>query len=261
MSGSKENKTESDGSTTDEASKRKREEDIFGKSKRVQRTPERYKQKEDTFKKILETLSTLSEDIKEIKNNQESFSKEILELKKENESLRKQNVELKKEISIISEKVEKMEREKRRNNVVVQGLQIETSEPRKLKETMENFIKEELDIEISIKSARKLGNRTCLVELSNDEEKLKVMQNKSKLKGIQTDKIFINDDMSKNEREVQAKIRNIAKMEKAKGKKVKIGYQKIEIDKQKWVWSKEKGELEELKIETNIKKRGEDTKN
>ena len=53
------------------------------------------------------------------------------------------------------------------------------------------------------------------------------MKNKNKLKGTQT---YIDDDLTKEELEIQKQIREIARKEKQKGSQVRIGYKKICID-------------------------------
>lgn len=74
-----------------------------------------------------------------------------------------------KELMKYRRKIDRMEKEKRRNNVVLQGI--------------------ELEIEIDIKSARKLGNKICLVETKNAKNKEILMQNKNKLKHIKAKRI------------------------------------------------------------------------
>lgn len=44
------------------------------------------------------------------------------------------------------------------------------------------------------KNAVKLGSKTCLIELKDLQERMKVMENKAKLKDIQDEKIYIYDD-------------------------------------------------------------------
>lgn len=50
-------------------------------------------------------------------------------------------------------------------------LPIDTSDPQVLKEVMENLIWGELKIDVNLRSARKLGNKTCFIELNNINEK------------------------------------------------------------------------------------------
>jgi polysaccharide deacetylase 2 family uncharacterized protein YibQ len=59
----------------------------------------------------------------------------------------------------------------------------------------------------------------------------KVIKQKGKLKGNRaTEKIFIDNDLTKKEREILKKIRAIAREEKREGKDVKVGYMKITIE-------------------------------
>lgn len=43
-------------------------------------------------------------------------------------------------------------------------------------------------------------------------------------------RIFIDDDLTREEREIQRKLRERAKLERGKGKRFKIGPQKISIE-------------------------------
>ena len=54
-----------------------------------------------------------------------------------------------------------------------------------------------------------------------------ILQNKNKLKGKE---IYIENDLTKQEREIQAAIRQKAKEERNKGNEVKIGYLKLRIN-------------------------------
>lgn len=254
-----------DGYSTDESSKRKKDSqeffDIFSKSRKISRTPDKGKQSEDKLEKIFQMMISLSEDIKEMKQEQKKYNEEILKLKVENENTKKENAELKKEINMINEKIDTMERERRKKNVIVQGLTINSTDQNTLKDTMNTFVKKELDIDINVRSARKLGQKTCLLELDNIDEKYRVMQNKSKLRNIRTERIYINDDMTKTERDIQGTIRKIAKQEKIKGKKVIIGYQKLVIDEQEWKWNKDRNEMQLITKDKNKQSQDQALKN
>jgi hypothetical protein len=61
--------------------------------------------------------------------------------------------------------------------------------------------------------------------------KEKVMKLKGKLREKKkTEKMFIDNDITKPEREIQKKLGTIAKEEKREGKEVKVGYRKISIE-------------------------------
>jgi hypothetical protein len=67
-----------------------------------------------------------------------------------------------------------------------------------------------------------------IVEMKEWSGKEKVMKQKGKLRERkETEKIFINNDLTKQGREIQNKLRTIAKEEKMEGKEIKVGYGKI----------------------------------
>ncbi|KAF2890645.1 hypothetical protein ILUMI_15528 [Ignelater luminosus] len=114
---------------------------------------------------------------------------------------------------------------------------------------MNDLVKQYLEVETKIKTVRKLGSRTCLIEMNNTHEKNKIMQSKSKLKDIQGAKIYINDDVTRREREGQTSIRKFAYEERSKGKDLKIAMKKVVVNSTEWKWNKE----EERLIETMTK--------
>lgn len=94
-----------------------------------------------------------------------------------------------------------------------------------------------------MKRARKLNQTTCLVELFTLEDKVQIMSKKGKLRNHKSKRIFINDDMSKEERIIEGKLREKAKSERALGKTVKQGFHKLIIDGQVWKWAKAEDKL------------------
>ena len=70
------------------------------------------------------------------------------------------------------------------------------------------------------------------VTFKNFEDKLRVVKNKATLRGQD---IFIDDDLTKDERSIQAALRQRARTEREKGNdEVRVGYQKILLNDQ-WV--------------------------
>ncbi|KAK9712760.1 hypothetical protein QE152_g24755 [Popillia japonica] len=189
---------------------------VFAKSKMIVRSPVKQQKGE-------EKLDKLGAEQELIKEKLISIQQENKVLKNENMVLRQENAEIKKEDREMRIDIERREKEQRRNNIVMTGLPIDTDNTNILKEAMENFIKEHLEIDVKVQIATKLGAKTCLIALGSKEEKFKIIENKKKLKELQTHKIFINDDLTKKEREKQTIIRKAAKEERIKGNTVKIG--------------------------------------
>jgi hypothetical protein len=63
-----------------------------------------------------------------------------------------------------------------------------------------------------------------------------MMLNKSKLKEKKDERMYIDDDLTKEERETQKKLRELARKERDRGKRVKIGYRKIQINGEWFRW-------------------------
>lgn len=144
----------------------------------------------------------------------------------------------------VKNEMEFLKKKSKENNVVVSGVEIKYEDPLQIKEQIQSFTRESLGIESKIRDVRKLGPKTCLVELENRNEKRKIMFNKRKLKEIPNRKIFIMDDLTKRELEMQKKLRSKAIEEKAKGKEVTIGYRKLTIDGVVWRWNGTEEKLE-----------------
>ncbi|KAL3276874.1 hypothetical protein HHI36_012238 [Cryptolaemus montrouzieri] len=132
---------------------------------------------------------------------------DIIELKKENKILIEHNREMECKLELLGDRIDKLENEKRRNNLIVQCLTIKSENQDELKTEIAETIEKHLGIEVKITGASKLGPKTCLVELENAEVKKNFMMDKNKLGGLVGEKIYINDDLSKKDRGIQGHIR------------------------------------------------------
>jgi hypothetical protein len=132
--------------------------------------------------------------------------------------------------------VENEERRRRKNNIVTSGWRGEGKRKQQIKEEKENFIKENIEVK-EFYNISTSGN-----EKENGKEK--VMKQKEKLREKkETEKMFIDNDLTKQEREIQKKLRTIAKEEKREGKEVKMRYSKIVIERIQWRWNAERERL------------------
>uniref|UniRef100_A0A6P7H2N3 Spindle pole body component 110-like n=1 Tax=Diabrotica virgifera virgifera TaxID=50390 RepID=A0A6P7H2N3_DIAVI len=195
----------------------------------------------DQIIKMMHDLTTetknLTTEVKEIKNEQRKYWEELNDLKtelekvkQENQTKHKEKEEMKKELNYMKIRVQRLEKERKVNNVVIQGLPIDTIDRNALKQTVGSFMEKEMNINVQIEEVIKLGEKTCLVKLQNKFEKEKIMQNKAKLKHIKGNKVYINNDITKEELQTQKKIRQVANEEINKGKSVTIKYNKLIID-------------------------------
>ena len=91
-------------------------------------------------------------------------------------------------------------------------------------ETVKEFINEKMKIGAGVDKAHmiKVGGKNTIIvaTMKSMEEKIRIMKEKSKLeKGV-----YIDDDLTRKEREVQQHIRRVAKERREKGEYVKIAY-------------------------------------
>ncbi|XP_024888803.1 uncharacterized protein LOC112465472 [Temnothorax curvispinosus] len=115
------------------------------------------------------------------------------------------------------------EKEDRRNNVVIRGINLE--QERDWKEWAQNFLRDKLGVRCKVINVRKSG--TVTVVKLEEEDKKEVMRNKYKLKG---GNIFIENDLTWEERKVQEEIYRWVKVQKSNGVDVKAGYARVRIN-------------------------------
>jgi hypothetical protein len=77
-------------------------------------------------------------------------------------------------------------------------------------------------VKVNVKEAFKLNkDKVMMAKIESWEEK------KSKLKERKSEGMYINDDLTNEERKTQKKLREVARGKRDRGKTVKIGYRKI----------------------------------
>lgn len=137
------------------------------------------------------------------------------------------------------------ERAKIRNRIVITGSNLIANRDSTLMENIEEFIKQNLAIEVKIITAYKIGEKKIIAEMDKWESKIEVMKNKYKLKQMSDRKIYIESDLTITERKIQSVIRGQAEDLRKSGKEIKMGYQKMICDGKLMKWNKENGCLQE----------------
>jgi len=225
-----------------------------GKNKGEENSLEKYVTGNDeVWKKSLERIIMEIEEMrKEMREEMERMKEQMMEERRAREEERRKEKEewkqdretLGKRIAELEEINERRERKERKNNIVIKGMKWREME--KLDQEVKEFIRESLKVDVEVKKVRKIrinDNKNVMVaEIDNWEQKREIMCKKKELeKGI-----IIEDDLTRKEREIQQKLRRMAKEEREKGdNKVKVGYMKISL-KEKWFrWNERTGNLEE----------------
>lgn len=158
--------------------------------------------------------------------------------------MEKENENTKQELGTVRNALGILEKDYKRNNVIVKGLNIQGEDPNELKNTMVNFMKEHLQVTVEVNKVIKIGNKTCLVQTKDAAEKDRLMENKHKLANLKTEKVFISDDYTTEEMNIHKQKRNMAEKFRREGKQVKVGMRKIVVEGKEWRWNKAKNQLE-----------------
>lgn len=124
--------------------------------------------------------------------------------------------------------MEEEERRKRKNRIIIKDLKIKE---RKDTETVGKFLESEFKAKEAVKEVIILGGggakKMALVEFKSWKEKQKLMVEEKRLKGSN---IYIEYDLSIEERVIQRKLRDFEKAEKEKGNRARVAYRKINIE-------------------------------
>lgn len=135
--------------------------------------------------------------------------------------------------------VEEKERERRRRNLVISGIE---GEERQEKSEMEKWIKDNLNIETRIERVWKIrtDSKTRLIGIQCREEKDReeILKNKKRLGDK---KVFIEEDLTWKERRNKEIVRRKAREIKGQGKEaIIIRNRKVKTEEGTWTWSEKK---------------------
>jgi hypothetical protein len=221
------------------------EQKLFRGGTQVGRTQLKQEKTEDrNMEEIKQILLELSREVKEMRNDISQNNKEMKSLREDVRTMQvnweKEKLDLEEKITKTEEKIEKLEKDKIRNNLIVTGMRMETEDEELLRITMEKKINKELSLNVKVKKVYKIGQDRYNVEMNNWNEKLMVLKTKGKLRGKE---IYIDSALTLTEREIQKKIRDLAKKERIKGATVRVKYQGVEIDGRSWKWNKKEQKL------------------
>lgn len=213
---------------------------IFGKSKVVVRSPQKpilvesQTIGEESRLEMEEMKAMMHQMMEMLKNNTDEIKALREDVKRKEEQWNKEKQQLEEKIGKLEERLEEHDKRARKLNVLIKGAGKESLEGCN---EVEEWFKKKLGIEVKTRTvadiSKEKNRETLLVEIANWEMKMSIMKNKSKIKGT---KIFIDNDLTKEERIMAACIRKMAKEERSQGKEVKVEYKKLQVDGQLFVW-------------------------
>ena len=189
--------------------------------------------------------------------------KEILEIKKDLANFGKSNVEktegiykqlgqierkcaekwkgLELRLKLVEEKEERRLKIEKKNNVIIKEATGNVSSSASARQVTRDTLKE-IGFDKQIVDAHYIGRgveerKIIRVQLTNFDDKMTILKNKNKLKNTERFKnTFIENDLTKQDREIQAAIRHRAREERSKGHEVRIGYHKLQVNGQWEYW-------------------------
>ena len=226
--------------------KRKREEEealkeIFNKSKKTIRSPtketitnrQEEKPEMDEIAKLIKEMKAAME--QGFKNSNEEIKSLRKEIQEKEQKWKKEKTELEDRITKLENRIKQKERDERRNNIVIKGIKIKGTN---IETEVEKMLQDKIGVEVKIKDAYKLAEHRdkdiVLAKLEQRRHKTSVMINRGKLRG---ENCYIEDDLTKEEQEIQREIVRRAKEERKRGVRATIGYKKLNIDGKKYTWS------------------------
>lgn len=260
--GNKRNKPEHDSSLEEEHG-------VFRRSKLVARTPPKQKKEADiNMEEIKELLlqmrkeikedmegikneikseiGEIRKDVKDLRREIEQSNEEVMQIKADMNGVKAKRQEERKEVieklGKVEERLERLERDKIRNRLVLTGIDMRNDDENKLKEGVEQMIEREMKIKVEVKKAYKLSPKRYIVEMNKWEDKIMLLKEKVRLRGSD---IYLESELTLKEREIQKKIRDIAREEKKKGAVVRVRYQSLQVNGRTFAWNRETDLLEE----------------
>ncbi|KAF2894361.1 hypothetical protein ILUMI_11813 [Ignelater luminosus] len=126
--------------------------------------------------------------------------------------LKEENREIK-ELKNMEIKIERMEKDGIKNNIVISGLKFEKDNINDLKIGMECFMEKSVGAKIQVAVYK--------IELNTTNKKETVMNNESKLKEYK-ERIYTNNKVTKEEQVTQKKLKEIAEEERRKKSEARI---------------------------------------
>lgn len=86
---------------------------------------------------------------------------------------------------------------------MVNSLKFDTNDINNLNKEIAYFIRTNLEVEVYIITAYKLGEQVDLVKLENIQDKENIMKNKRKLRRLAGSKVFTENKLIETEKEIQ----------------------------------------------------------
>lgn len=200
-------------------------------------------------------LASINEVKLSIKTEGNERKKEIVQLK---ELIEKGKAEWEEDKKIITDKqrllerrLNSMEKATKRNNIVMSNYSPKEGYGRKLVIEIEALLQEKTEEKVMVETVQRFkaiaGDR-LIITMKDFEDKLTVLRKKKSIYLVEGGKmrpIYVNDDLIREDQEIQKKARDICREARKLGKEAKIGYKKVFINGKEYKWELEKNAFAE----------------
>jgi hypothetical protein len=194
-----------------------------------------------------EEIKTLRKELAAMREENGELRKELVtvreEMRRREEKGQVEKADWTKRMKMIEEKMEQREKKERKNNVIITGIGAKSGN---IERGMEEWLEREIGVKVNVKEAFKINkDKMMLAKIESWEQKKNILLNKSKLKK-EDERMYIDDNLTKEERETQKKLRELAREERNRRKRVKIGYRKIQINGEWFRWDEREEKLKKI---------------
>lgn len=198
----------------------------------------------ETRKEIREEIKKINRDVNEIRSGLQVNTDEINMLKQEVNKMKDEwnadSKRLMEKLEETEEKLEKRERAKIRNNLVISGIDINPNNTELLKQSVMAMLEKELGLKIKIDKAHQIGPKKCVIHINEWPEKIAILKEKRRLKGKA---IYIESELTREESAIQKRLRDFAREERRKGAEVRVKYKAVEVNGQTMQWNNKEHKL------------------
>lgn len=198
-------------------------------------------------------LDQVSNDVQQMKSEfghlqteVQAWKEKVDMLERENSELRKSNEALLQRVSKVEKGMDDLEGRSRRQNLLFHGLDREERETQEdLELRLRDIFTDTMDMvdHIEFDRVHRLGskaNSPVIARCTYYKDKVKIMKAKEKLKGSN---IFIGEDFSRGVRETRKKLYKFFKAKKDDGQNVKMVYDHLVIEGEKYFLSEDGKDL------------------
>jgi len=140
-----------------------------------------------------------------------------------------------KEVGKVRKWVNEREREERKDNIILRGVTIpetEAGERRKRQNWVKELINSKLGVICEVGEVKRSGP-VIVAKIIGEDKKKEIMRNKHKLKG---GNIYIENDLSFEDRKIQEKLSKWARGKRSAGIEVKVGRGRVKIRDRWMTW-------------------------